>query len=209
MSRQKVLFACIALLVTILATGCERSEEKTLPATLPLTKVTIRSFTPFRGVSSWSQTITIYIAKAGEVVSLVDLRAFGDLQPGTTAEQAQSRLGKPSHTRTDDFGATWYSYQTPLGHAEIGCDKRTSPADGGKETTNVPCWWALYGYTDQPVSSIFRDPVLSQLRTAEGMRPKVGERSIEFVDTDGHPILHAWLKQDRISAMRLYQRVDR
>lgn len=209
MTRCLGIFACLVALSTIFVTGCERSEEKTLPAAPPLTKVTVRSFMPFRGVSSWSQTITVYVAKAEEVPNLVDLRAFGDLQPGTTAERAESRWGKPNRTRTDEFGATWYSYQTPLGHAEVGCDKRTSPIHGSKEAPNVPCWWTLYAYTDKPASSIFREPVLSQLRIAEGLRPEASERSIELVDGDGDPILQAWLKQDRLLRMRLYQRLNR
>ena len=209
MNRHPVAVAYLLPLLTIFFLGCERSEERALPAAFPLTKVSVRAFTPFVGISSWSQTVTLYVAKGTEISSLVDLRVFGELQPGATAEQAEARFGKPNQTRTDNFGTTWYTYQTPLGHAEIGCDKRTSPTDGGKEGTNAPCWWALYAYTDQPLSSIFREPVLSQLHAAEQMRSKVGDRSIELVDPEGHPILQAWIKQGRLSTMRLYAHLDR
>jgi hypothetical protein len=207
MTRHPVAVTLFLALLTILYAGCERSEEKALPAAFPVTKVSVRAFTPFVGLSSWSQTVTLYVARETEIGSLVDLRVFGGLEPGITAEQAEARFGKANQTRTDTFGTTWYSYQTPLGHAEVGCDSRTSPAEDGKEVANLPCWWSLYAYTDQPVSRILREPVLSQLRAAEQVRSKVSDRSIYLVDSEGAPILQVWLKEGRISTMRLYKRL--
>src|SRR5215813_75489 len=208
MNGHYVRLVYVAVFLTLLTAGCERSEERDLQVVPPFIKVSVRNFTPFAGISKWTQTVTMQISRDADLRNLVDLRVFGELQPGVTAQQVETRFGKPSETRTDEFGTVWYSYKTELGQAEVGCEKATSPAQGGKEVVNPPCWWDLYAYTEQPVSNILKEPVLSRLRTAEQIRSKVSNRTLEFLDQAGQPILLVWLERERISKMRLLRHVE-
>jgi len=119
-----------------------------------------------------------------------------------------AQFGKPTQTRTDDFGGTWSTYSTPLGYVEIGLDRRTSPT-GDDDKNPVPGRRSLQAYTDKPPREIFRPPFLSVIRAAEQMTPRADYREFSFFDSNKDLVLFIWLKDGCIDHLELFKHIDR
>jgi hypothetical protein len=80
---------------------------------------------------------------------LVDMRLFGDLQPGETIEQVRRRLGEPMTTRSD-YRGTFYVYRLES-HEVAVANLVASSTFGAWEN------WSPYAYPRDPsVEAVFR-----------------------------------------------------
>lgn len=196
-------FRAVTLCCTLFAaaTGCERSSVRELEAAPPLTHVSIRSSTPPVAVLSWSQDISITLARDADVPKLVDLRVFAGLQPGTTIEQAASRLGAPARAWSDDSG-NWSEYHNQWGTVQVGCERpRSVPASDGS------CNWRLFAHPSGAVPTVFGPAVLEQIEAGKKMTPRAKHRTVTLWRWDHNAVVDAILMGERITQMQLHAHI--
>jgi hypothetical protein len=147
---------------------------------------------------SWSQDIMITLARDADVSTLADLRVFAGLQPGTTIEQAASRLGAPARAWSDDSG-TWSEYRNPWGMVQVVCERpRSVPA------SDVSCHWRLYARPAGAVRTVFGPAVVEQIEVGKKMTPGGFHRTVVLRTWDHNAVVDADLAGDRITRMMLH-----
>jgi hypothetical protein len=147
---------------------------------------------------SWSQDIMITLARDADVSTLTDLRVFAGLQPGTTIEQAASRLGAPARAWSDDSG-TWSEYRNPWGMVQVVCERPLSvPA------SDVSCHWRLYARPTAALRSVFGPVVVEQIEAGRKMTPRANERTVTIRKWDHNAVVSADLAGERITRMMLH-----
>ena len=200
--------AAFALFVLFYVHGCEHEENASVTFPPLLGSVEFHSFWALEWVTRPSRTITIRLQQQSDLKQLIDLRIFGNFQPGMSDEEVLTRFGEPSQTRTDNFGGTWSRYTTALGYVEIGVDRRTSPTDDD-DKSSVPGRRSLQAFKDKPLDAIFRAPMVDVMRKAVTMTPVADEREVSIFDSKHGLILDMWMKDDRIERIELFKPADR
>lgn len=147
---------------------------------------------------SWSQDILITLVRDADASTLVDLRVFGGLQPGTTIEQAASKLGTPARAWSDDSGK-WSEYRNQWGTVEVGCERpRSVPADDDS------CNWRLYGHPTGAVRTVFGPALVEQIEAGRKMTPGAHYRTVTLREWDHNAVVSADLAGERITRMMLH-----
>lgn len=206
MKQRTCLLVCCGLAV-LGQTGCDRTEERSIPGTSPIQVTTVTRFVAVPWISTPLQTVRIQVRDNDDLAALIDMRIFGGFQPEMTDEQAIARFGKPALTRTDEFGGTWARYPTPLGYVELGEDRRTSPADDEDSKNAALGRRSLRAYTSRRPSEVFQPPLLSVIQTAEQITPKAS-REFWIFNQSGQLILDTWLNSGKIESLELFRHVN-
>ncbi len=195
---KKVQALTLGCTVFVAASACERSAVREFDVAPPLGHVSSRSWTPPVAMLSWSQDIMITLARDADVSTLADLRVFAGLQPGTTIEQAASRLGAPARAWSDDSG-TWSEYRNPWGMVQVVCERPLSvPA------SDVSCHWRLYARPTAALRSVFGPVVVEQIEAGRKMTPRANERTVTIRKWDHNAVVSADLAGERITRMMLH-----
>ena len=195
---RHVRAATLSGAVLVAAIACERSAVRELDAAPPLGHVSMRSWTPPVALLSWSQDIMITLARDVDVSKLVDLRVFAGLQPGTTIEQAASKLGAPARAWSDDLG-TWSEYRNQWGTLQVGCERSRSVP-----TSDTSCNWRLYAHPIGAISMVFGRAVVEQIEVGKRMTPRASHRTIMLWSWDHNALVDASLVGERITRMMLH-----
>ena len=208
LTRWFAILLGVLLLVWFIVAS-EKLEERTLLLQPPLEEVTFRTFTLLPLVTKPTQRIEIRVAKEYDVTSLLDFGVFGGLQPGRSDEEIEVALGKPLLRRVDDLGGSWVRYPTSFGYVEAGCE---GPASGGptdSKSKTPRCRRRLRAFTDRPLSTILREPLLAQVHAGEQMTRKAGRREVVVIDAGKGPVLEVVVSEDRFRMLELYLPIER
>jgi hypothetical protein len=177
-----------ASLFVLTSIGCGGfSEEIPLQASGRIQHAAIKTYGWSR--SALAQDVDVTLAKGVALDDVVDMSVFGTLVPGSTHDDAERKLGKPSRTWTDEWGESWYVYELPNASVEVGCQYYTS---GG---TPSACDWKLRAIPKTPANTLLRESQLSEyLRRAVEAHPRVLPRGFEIRTADGQQIIQLFLE---------------
>ena len=177
-----------ASLVVFVIVGCGGfSEEIPLQATGRIQQASIKTYGWSR--SDPAQDIAVTLAKGVSLDDVVDMSVFGRLVPGSTHDDAERIMGKPSRTWTDKWGEAWHVYELPNASVEVGCQYYTS---GG---TPSACSWTLHAIPKADPKTLLLDSQLPEyLRRAVAAHGRVNTRQVEIRTADGQQVIQLFLE---------------
>jgi len=198
-------FASVIVVLLVLFLIGERFEETRFAVSPPIAEEHATAYANFFGLFGWYQNAFIKLDKNTDPTALVDLRLFGTLQPDPDPE---THFGKAVHVRIDADQQSWYRYTTPVGYAEVGCEKRLSAATTA-EAAKVPCFPMVYGYTERSPDSLFREPLKSRILMLKEWKQRSSWRDVTILDAEGTPLLFFRFRGDRLEKSGLFRALIR